>query len=647
MTRKAVLCGVNQYEYAPLMGCINDVNNLQRLLVETFNFPAHEIHTLIDEQVTKSNIYQEWQWLTGNAQANDTLVFHFSGHGSHVPDRSGDEQDLRDEISCLCNMDFNNPDTYLSDDEWFEMAQQVPPAVRLIILKDTCHSGGSSRFLSVRTAAGTDRVILADVKDMRGHTLDEVIPEKRVTNARFLVPPDVPAEIWQTSEASRSLAAPVRSTRLAQTPQTSLMACMETQTAADAYIAGDFHGAFTYHLCETLRQDPQLNSQELIDALVETLRGRYSQVPQHEGKVLPAPLFGKVVIAVSPPPTPAKQPSPPTPAVSLPSAMPPLADGQTTQQMLIQVHMTLIQAHMKLLDTLATMPMQSPLPAAQGRHTGQRALVAVHGISYHEAGYSDRWWQALAPYVGDIYDPSELGEGRREVLWSDLVNQSRALARSVDTAEMADLRQSILDVIEDRRDHSVAHPESLDQMPTTRGGGIAIDDFLIYMLNNVVRNEIIQRFTTVVEPLLAADNTIDIISHSWGTVVAYEGLRELEQRGGLRGRVANWFTVGSALSIAPVQGRLRPENRPQGGNLAPYPVLVDTWVNLDAQGDLVGGRLSRKFPVHQEYLNLQPIPCEPGFWGYNLACAHGSYFTPENQPVQSTFASYILAVGLT
>lgn len=200
------------------------------------------------------------------------------------------------------------------------------------------------------------------------------------------------------------------------------------------------------------------------------------------------------------------------------------------------------------------------------------------------------------------------------MLWSDLVNRSRSLQRSLSAEEVNALRQSILDVIDDRQSHEASRSGRLDQRPVARGGAIAIDDFLIYMLDDGMRRRILERFTRVVGPLLAAGTRIDVISHSWGTVVAYEGLRELERRG-LAGRVATWFTAGSALSIAPVQGRLRPENRPANGRRAPYPALVDAWINLDAKGDPVGGPLGGRFPVTREYLELDPTTCARQFWG--------------------------------
>ena len=71
------------------------------------------------------------------------------------------------------------------------------------------------------------------------------------------------------------------------------MACMETQTAADAPIDGEFHGAFTYHFCQVLRGNGQLGSRDAIEAVAQQLQGQFEQVPQHEGRKLDAPIFGQ------------------------------------------------------------------------------------------------------------------------------------------------------------------------------------------------------------------------------------------------------------------------------------------------------------------------------------------------------------------
>jgi hypothetical protein len=174
-------------------------------------------------------------------------------------------------------------------------------------------------------------------------------------------------------------------------------------------------------------------------------------------------------------------------------------------------------------------------------------------------------------------------------------------------------------------------------MMTAKGLSIpglnCIDDFTVYMLDSKVRAEIISRFVKVARPLVENGSQIDVISHSWGTVVAYEALRELDPSA-VAGRVRNFFTVGSALSIAPVKWSLR-----NGNKDGRKPKLVDKWINLNAHGDPVGGHLqANPFEVDAEFLDLPNHGCG---W-FDFGCAHGSYFKKENVEVnRDVFAAYI------
>src|SRR5262249_55875738 len=114
-----------------------------------------------------------------------------------------------------------------------------------------------------------------------------------------------------------------------------------------------------------------------------------------------------------------------------------------------------------------------------------------------------------------------------------------------------------------------------------------INDFVTYLRDDQVRADVIGRFAGVVRPLLEGGARVDVISHSWGTVVAYEALRLLDTNAGLPdGAVLNWFTAGSALSIGEVKRRLQPRCRD-----GQRPQLVGRWVNLNARHDVVGGAM--------------------------------------------------------
>ncbi len=115
MSKKALLVGVNKYKYVrSLKGCVNDVRNMADILTSYYGFSTNEIRTIVDENVTRNNLMQRLDWLIDEAKEGDMLLFHFSGHGSQIQDRDGDElDDGMDEILCLHDMDFRNPDSYL------------------------------------------------------------------------------------------------------------------------------------------------------------------------------------------------------------------------------------------------------------------------------------------------------------------------------------------------------------------------------------------------------------------------------------------------------------------------------------------------------------------------------------------------------
>ncbi|NDJ23308.1 hypothetical protein GS682_17035 [Nostoc sp. B(2019)] len=290
------------------------------------------------------------------------------------------------------------------------------------------------------------------------------------------------------------------------------------------------------------------------------------------------------------------------------------------------------------------------LENGSSRIVGNHYLVYVHGISQHREHYSDSWWQALQPHVGEVFKNGNLGDTRLEVLWSHLVNTETFVnaVNAVDTTKQQQLRREIMAILEDRQRQELAENTNggfhrSSAMHThwleSNAAALAIDDFLIYMLNSRMRQRIIDCFTDIVKPLLINNNQIDIISHSWGTVVAYEGLRELEANEQfLQKYVSNFFTVGSALSIGKVGDFLRPENRD-----GRRPSIVNKWINLDAKGDLVGGTLWGMFDISEETLKLNPTGCSQQWFGYDSGCAHNSYFVKENIAVnQEIFAKYIL-----
>src|SRR5688572_21512231 len=147
MARKALLVGINDYQgISDLRGCINDVTNMRNILKTFLGFQNNDIRLLIDARATKANIVTRLNWLVRGAKAGDYLVFHFSGHGSQIRDRDGDElSDRMDEL--LCPYDMNWEGNYITDDDLRDIFKRLPQGVLLEVFLDSCHSGTGLRLL--------------------------------------------------------------------------------------------------------------------------------------------------------------------------------------------------------------------------------------------------------------------------------------------------------------------------------------------------------------------------------------------------------------------------------------------------------------------------------------------------------------------
>lgn len=142
-SKKALLVGIN-YRNTPyeLYGCINDTKNIQTLLQNKFDYKNFNLLTdNTSIKPTKQNIIKELTNLLVNSKAGDNLFFLFSGHGSYMVDKNGDELDSRDEV--IFPIDgSNNANSYITDDEIRKIIDNnLKPDTNLFMIFDACFSG--------------------------------------------------------------------------------------------------------------------------------------------------------------------------------------------------------------------------------------------------------------------------------------------------------------------------------------------------------------------------------------------------------------------------------------------------------------------------------------------------------------------------
>lgn len=268
MARRAVLIGINRYRIpgADLRGCVSDVKNMRATLIELFGFKPSDIRVLTDFKATKKAMQEAIRSLIADGRKGDVLYLHYSGHGSNVPDKNGDEADRRDEILCPTDLDWKNPLT----DDWLRTTfNKLRAGVSLTVVMDCCHSGTNTRAIQR--------------------------PDEPVINRYLPSPWDILAQ-----ESRRKLRGSVKGTLRASSRaarqrsdlveasigEVLITGCRDMQTSADAYLGGSYNGALTYSLVAAIHDAKgRLSNRDLHARTLKRLKaGRFNQVPQLEAR---------------------------------------------------------------------------------------------------------------------------------------------------------------------------------------------------------------------------------------------------------------------------------------------------------------------------------------------------------------------------
>ena len=144
----ALLIGINyRGQDGELRGCINDVTAMRKFLLDHMGFKKEEITVMTDDETgnllpTNRNIMTRIGRMVIDAYYGkaDELWIHFSGHGASTHDRSGDEDDGKDEV--LAPLDYKTGGV-ISDDDLHYFLSRLPSTCKTFCLFDCCHSGTS------------------------------------------------------------------------------------------------------------------------------------------------------------------------------------------------------------------------------------------------------------------------------------------------------------------------------------------------------------------------------------------------------------------------------------------------------------------------------------------------------------------------
>ena len=246
--KKSIFTAINNYpgRGSDLRGCVNDARAWKELLEDNYGFNTK---IWLDRQVKIVDFIEYFGNIVSDSKASDSIVWTYSGHGTNVPDRNGDEKDGRDEALCFY-------DGFLIDDQIKKMFSGIHPQASLTFISDSCHSGTVTRSF-----------------------LNSVNGEADST-PRYLPPEDD----FEASLATRSNITSKSEYSEEDMKEILISGCLPTEFSYDAKIGGNFRGAMSYYAIEVLKRYPVITYENFYNKLQAALpSSRYAQSPCLEG----------------------------------------------------------------------------------------------------------------------------------------------------------------------------------------------------------------------------------------------------------------------------------------------------------------------------------------------------------------------------
>jgi hypothetical protein len=247
-SKYALLVGINYINTSKqLNGCINDINIVRQILI-SHGFNNQSITVLTDDSTnltntnsslkpTKTNILNQLTNLLKNSKTGDILFFQYSGHGSTVPDKNGDELIINNKVTD--QVIFGSDFSFITDDELkICINTYLKKDVTLIALFDSCFSGS--------------------VLDLRYQYMDTL-------NSNILT---------INMKESETIGNVIM-----------ISGSNDTQTSAEAFINGKYDGAMTYCFLNILKTYTDTNQVLSWRTLVQNMRdllseNNFTQIPQ-------------------------------------------------------------------------------------------------------------------------------------------------------------------------------------------------------------------------------------------------------------------------------------------------------------------------------------------------------------------------------
>ena len=155
--KHALIIGVSEYK-SPFISTLQSNNDILVLeeTMKQIGIPENNITTIGKKKATRDGIINAWNTLQENVKPGDFVYIHYSGHGSQVPDESGDEwEDGLDEVwvpyDAIYKSKQLDPKSVILDDEVETMHKRLRSTLglsgQLFMTTDSCHNATITRSL--------------------------------------------------------------------------------------------------------------------------------------------------------------------------------------------------------------------------------------------------------------------------------------------------------------------------------------------------------------------------------------------------------------------------------------------------------------------------------------------------------------------
>ena len=260
-TRRALTIGINAYATQPLSGCVADARSAGATLAQR----GFDVRSLFDDAATRLGIETAIDRLLAESKRGDTVIIHYAGHGTQLPDLNQDEGDGFDEA--WVPFDYMSGEFFIDDDQGKLFDRYRDAGIELVLFTDCCHSGTNTRAAFTRNA-----------------------PQARA-NSRYLAPPAEAVRRFREMRKGEISSGGARAGD-ALGWEIHYSACRDTQSAYEHDGQGDFTRALNVELRDTATRSASY--EELASRLAAQFANNVLQAPgfRAQPKARTKALFG-------------------------------------------------------------------------------------------------------------------------------------------------------------------------------------------------------------------------------------------------------------------------------------------------------------------------------------------------------------------